>query len=706
MDSMFKILPMPKVWDLDQEASYTFTEINLDFNGCSPDLMDKIKDIALLKLGPLGLKIGEGQKVLGNTLALEFISSLDTGRIEGRHQHLFEQQGYILKSEHNKMQLYFAHLRGAVYGLSTLKQIMMKQEGPWTMPHFYILDYPEVGQRALATTFAWYAGYGRVGFDMQLWDFEDWKAFLNQCSDFKINQLNMCMYGYWPFEFEQYPETTLKDFPLKIWNDESKNWIEIRYTHPNIVKEFLPELIDYAHRLGIDIFAYIGLNSYNGGYSNIHRDKRMKLPAQSKYINDFDTLCLSQKDTIAYLKASIGKVASLGFDGIIFEESEEAFWYCNCDRCKAKYIDKTSSPAEAKHMANYELLKILHGKIKEVNPGCEVGLRAWREPPLKKDLDYLKKCEASIPKDVSLYWAPGLYVGEEEFEKWVSVFGTNRICARDTESNAISSCLGRLYRVFRSNILRPEEETNQQHIDNDIRQHKGSARVGARGINGYMFEYYSYFMHFLVHAGYGWDSSMEADSFFEYAAEAVFGLELAPDIMYVLKNMLTIHESQISIFTSEFPFQRNKVEARDIDTIKQALGQWPIILEKIQKVKKELQDHKYLQHYYQHFDKIENAHRRNKYIYKLCLNAISYDQARDGEEKVKYLKQVYRYNEKDFDLARKKFFDVNPVDATGIKASMFPYHEIKRVIRNQIEDGYRDQEQIYLGVEALGWLWL
>ena len=36
------------------------------------------------------------------------------------------------------------------------------------------------------------------------------------------------------------------------------------------------------------------------------------------------------------------------------------------------------------------------------------------------------------------------------------------------------------------------------------------------------------------------------------------------DILYVLKNMFTIHESQLKIFPTEFPFARNKVEKKDI----------------------------------------------------------------------------------------------------------------------------------------------
>jgi hypothetical protein len=705
---MYKLLPVPKKVVIEGESGSVFEDIVISLRNCPADLIETLKKIIDLKIrGFLGLAVHVDIEKKTESMVLNIYNNLDNGEVDEEYHDLFLKQGYIMQGKNNIINIYFLEKAGITNALSTLKQLIKNNtKGGFTIPDFYILDYPEVRQRALSTTFAWYAGYGRVGFDMQLWDFNDWKSFLDYCSDFKINQLNMCMYGYWPFKFKDYPETTLKDFKMKVWNEESKNWIEIRYTHPNIVKEFLPDLISYAHELSINIHAYIGLNSYSGGYANIHREKRMKMPQGGKFINDFDTLCLSDKDTREYLKASVRRISGMGFDGIVFEESEEAFWFCNCEKCKTEYLDNTESAGEAKHLANYRLLKILHKEIKSENPECEVGLRAWREPPLEKDLEYLKKCEESIPKDVSLYWAPGLYVGEEEFEKWVSVFGKDRICARDTEANAISSCMGRLYRIFNSNILRSTEESNEQNIDNDIRQHKGSAKSQVKGINGYMFEFYGFFLHFFVHAGYGWNSGMEGKDFNGYAIEAVFGKGLKDDILFILKNILTIHESQVSIFTSEFPFQRNRVEERDIKAIEQAKMQWPDILNRIIGIKNKIENDEKLKIYYKHFDKIENAHRRNLYIYEMCLSSIKYNSASTEQEKIKYLKEMDYYNEKDFSLVRTMFFDIDVIDASGTRVSMFPYHEIKRVIRNLLNPEQQDNRQIYLGVEALGWLWL
>ena len=223
----------------------------------------------------------------------------------------------------NGAELIFEQKDGLVNGLSTLKQRFRPDADRYYLEAAYIKDWPTIEQRSVSNTFGWYAGYGRLGFAMQLWGYDQWVEYLNICSDFKINQFNMCMYGYWPFELDEYPETVLKNYRMKVWNKESKNWITVEYLHPNLSEEFLSKLIAYGHKLGVSFFAYVGLNSYNGGYPSICKDKRMKLPEGSKYVNDFDRLCLGDDGSIQYLKQSFKKIVQLGFDGIDFEESEK-----------------------------------------------------------------------------------------------------------------------------------------------------------------------------------------------------------------------------------------------------------------------------------------------------------------------------------------------------------------------------------------------
>ena len=156
------------------------------------------------------------------------------------------------------------------------------------------------------------------------------------------------------------------------------------------------------------------------------------MPPSDKYLNDFDSLCPSDERNIEYLGKAMRRLTELGLDGIIFEESEENYWHCNCERCRQRYGSVASSPADAKHRANRELMRTtLYPAIRSVNPDCEIGIRMLREEPVEKPVPYLEEARDDLPPDITLYWAPGPYCPESEFEKWVRVFGPERICARD-----------------------------------------------------------------------------------------------------------------------------------------------------------------------------------------------------------------------------------------------------------------------------------
>lgn len=701
---MKKLIPLPKSVKEHKESTAVFKGLHFETNDTNKKDFD-VKELITIKMwnySNIAISFDNEEDACFYRVILK--DKAETPKEADIT--LYEKQGYTIFADKKHCEICFVNKEGLVNALSTFKQLFEKQDDGYTLVCCEIQDWPTIEQRSVSNTFAWYAGYGRLGFDMQLWGYDEWVEYLNICSDFKINQFNMCMYGYWPFEFDEYPETVLRNYPMKVWNKESKNWITIDYIHPNLSKEFLGKLIEYGHKLGVTFFAYVGLNSYNGGYPSEYKEKRMKLPKDCKYVNDFDRLCLSDPDCIEYLKASIRRIVQLGYDGIDFEESEEAFWYCDCDQCKENYLKHAKTPEEAKHIANDKLFNTLYQVIKDENADCKVGFRAWRQPPLEKPADILNNMVDSVPEDVGLFWAPGLYVPESEFEKWTNAFGKERIWARDTESNAVSSCFGRLIRIFRSNGLRCDEETNDQYLEEDIRQHIGSVKLGVKGINGYMFEWYGFFIHLFAHAFYGWGSEMEAEAFYSYSIEAVFGEDLRDDILYVLKNMFTIHESQLKIFPTEFPFARNKVEKEDVPRIEQAIKDWPNIMAKLERIKAAVTADDKLKVYEPHFEKLIIANQRNRVIYDLAITSVKYDNAQTEDEKIKYLKQMYELNSKDFDIVRNNYFDVNPVDKTGTKSCMIPCHELKRVIMNELNPENKDEDPIYLGVEALGWLWL
>ena len=618
---------------------------------------------------------------------------------------LFQEQGYQLEIRQDQVILRYANKAGYINALTSLKQLIREERDGFVLPLCEIADYPSIPVRAVAPTFSWYAGYGRIGFDMQLWGLREWTEFLNICLDNKINQFNMVMYGYWPFEFDEYPETVFRDVPVDIWNAENGRWLTIRYSHPNIEKPYLSEFIALAHKMEVRIFAYVGLNSYNGAYSIKHPEARTKAPRTGGFLNDFDSLCLSYPGTVDYILRSMQRIAELGFDGYTLEESEEGFWYCECDGCKKAWHAGAQTPGEAKHKANMWLLRKIHAAAREINPDIILGIRAFRQPPLEKDPAFLKECVDSIPKDINLFWAPGLYVPEGEFDKWCEAFGKERIWGRDTEANSITSTMGRLYRTFKSNVIRYEDETNEQVIETDIRQHIGSVRRGVHGINGYVFEWFGLFMHVFAHGNYGWGSVMAPEAFYQEACALNFGA-LGERVLALIRGIVTIHESQIPLYTTPFPFQKNKMGPADVPAIEEAKARQPAQLKEAEDIIRALEISPRLRVWLPHFRRIHNAIRRNAVIYDLVLAALRYEAERDPVKKGALLDEVLYYNEKDFDIVKEMFFDINPVSETGVKSSMYPYHEMKRLIHNIRHPEDPDDDIVCSGIEALGWLWL
>lgn len=695
---MIDLLPEPKVVHEDGNKTKKFKNLWLKSEqGISEEL------IALSRerfWNYQEVKINETEE---NILEVMLVDSLDN--IDSNQKELFQEQGYDINISKENVILRYENRVGFLNGVTTLKQLLEKSKDSFVLPICHITDWPSLEVRAIAQTFSWYAGYGRFGFDSQLWGFEEWKQYLNICLDNKINQFNLVMYGYWPFEMKKYPETVFRNVPIKIWNAENRRWLTVRYTHPNLEEPFLQKFIELSHRYGVKIFAYVGLNSYNGGFTIKHPEARMKPPKDSNFRNDFDSLCLSYPGNVEYIVESMKEIAKLGFDGYTLEESEEGFWFCECDECKKRWHAISNSPGEAKHKANMWLLKKIYDEVRNINKDAVIGIRAFRQPPLEKDPVFLKECVDSMPEDIMLFWAPGLYVPESEFEKWCDAFGRDRIWARDTESNSITSTMGRLYRTFKSNVIRYEDETNEQVIETDIRQHRGSVKMGVHGINGFMFEWYGLFMHLFAHGNYGWGSQMDNEEFYHLACKQNFG-DLGETVLYVMKNMVTIHESQIPLYTTPFPFQKNKIQQGDIPNILKAKQNHENILSKIKMLQKEAYLNEKLRPWLPHFDKLENAERRNAVIYDMVLAALAYEKEADEEKKEKLLDEILYYNEQDFDIVKEMFFDINPVTETGVGSCMFPYHELKRIIHNMRHPENKDEDVISSGVEAFGWLWL
>ncbi|MEE1113845.1 MAG: hypothetical protein UHN88_02090, partial [Eubacterium sp.] len=148
------------------------------------------------------------------------------------------------------------------------------------------------------------------------------------------------------------------------------------------------------------------------------------------------------------------------------------------------------------------------------------------------------------------------------------------------------------------------------------------------------------------------------------------------------------------------------VTEEDIPAILAAKQNHPNIMRKIRMLQEEAEKNEKLRPWLPHFDKLANAEKRNAIIYDMMLASIAYTKETDPVKKDQLLDEILLYNEKDFDIAKAAYFDINPVTETGIGSCMFPYHEIKREIHNIRHPEDPDNNVISSGVEAFGWLWL
>ncbi len=123
-----------------------------------------------------------------NSIRLNIASGL--AGIKSENETLLKSQGYVLLIANDAITLRYENKAGFINGITSIKQLLIKDGDHFKLPCCEITDWPSLPVRAIAPTFSWYAGYGRIGFDCQLWGYDEWVEFLNINLDNKINQFN------------------------------------------------------------------------------------------------------------------------------------------------------------------------------------------------------------------------------------------------------------------------------------------------------------------------------------------------------------------------------------------------------------------------------------------------------------------------------------------------------------------------------------
>ncbi|MCQ6558128.1 glycoside hydrolase family 20 zincin-like fold domain-containing protein [Paenibacillus mendelii] len=602
---------------------------------------------------------------------------------------------------------------GALYGLATLTSLL-RDSANGSVPAMQIVDGPDARKRIISPTLTWYAGFARAGFGTQLWEGDRWETFLDWCYRHKINALNIVMYGFWPFEFPEYPETVLRDLKVQTWSKEINGWIEVSFTHPNLRKPFLEDMIRYANARGIDIYAYIGLNSYSGGYPVMHPECRGQLSSElldSGHVNNYDSLCTSRPEVRDYLIASVKRIEQLGFNGLVFEESEEVQWFCQCADCQAKYGHL--SPNDAKHTVSVDLLQAY---AQALNPDTLIGVRWLREPPIVKDRDTLSAWKDKLPERVKLFWAPGLEDDDREFLKWVDVFGPERIWSRNCEGSGFAASLGRIPYIIPDTF--PESLKNYafQHLWNDISQFQGAVNTGCTGINGYGFEWYGHELFFMAAAQYGWNAwALDHDEFLAHAARHMFGETNGARYERLIRTLPCIHETQICDTLPSFPFMPNKYIGEEgkryleecADAAEGAIADLNAILATagLTQEQRECAEATRIM-----------ALRMKEVIWAgIYFNRYLDERDRGGNEtrRLERLADLALHHaEEDYRLIKEHYFDTKEHDWTGVAIGEYyipmVINEYKKTFVSRLGERYKPDNDVahIVGGESLPWEWL
>ncbi len=391
--------------------------------------------------------------------------------------------------------------------------------------------------RYVDMTFAWYAHYGSInfGFGTQLWNEEQWRWFIDWCLGHKINGIDLCIYGYWPFTFSKYPETTLANIPVKTYDPETGKTAIVRMTHPNIDREFLPALIRYAQDRGIRVNAYIGLNTFNGGYAREHPNSQI-FPGKTYALD------LSNEAARQYLRDSLRRIMQMGFDGITFEMIELRSSVCTKPECVSKYwtgyegISPNSvpelTPLPVRVRADADILNDLYHVIIEEKPNSDVGLIYHRIVEMygwgPGTLDALRQFRGMIPQKVYFLQGPraprdGPIEGSE-FEKWVNIANPETY----RHSDNIGGDAAFYNRVlYINNDPETRGDAPVASLEWEIAQHRAAAKLHLRGATGYGFEWYGDEIYPLILAQYSWRSSgpegVSDHGFLEYASQSMYG---------------------------------------------------------------------------------------------------------------------------------------------------------------------------------------
>jgi len=269
--------------------------------------------------------------------------------------------------------------------LATLGQLFQRRGDVIELPRLEIIDYPQMQERGLMID------VGGQGFMVgsARWPYERWVEFVDWMVDHKFNVLWIEFIGSgrlmgnldpakgewigFPLDLKSYPDLVCRDRPIRRWDEAKGAVVADTYTAPNVTRDFVRDLIDYAQARGIKCTLLIGYDYFAN-----------QLPF---------TLGVPANDP-SHPEAN--KV----YDTILREIVAR---YDNAQSVCFITIENKNVPPE---MVEHVIRRMHEGRaiVRAINPGMEVGVLndylEWRPR------EEFKRFAAGVPRDLFQLYSP------------------------------------------------------------------------------------------------------------------------------------------------------------------------------------------------------------------------------------------------------------------------------------------------------------
>lgn len=451
--------------------------------------------------------------------------------------------------------------RGLLHGVQTLVQLAREAGRRGVgLPHLLIRDYPAMPWRCLSPTMTWYSGWNRLeGYDLCNWTLDEWKWLVDWTLEHKLNAWALCLYGYWPFTLPGHDEATLAVSSFRL-DPVTGEKVGYRFVHRNIEREFLPELIAYAHERGIQIHAYLGLNSFNGGYIIHHPEANAGGAAEALPFAPGVT---------EYWDAVIARLLELGFDGFVFEDPEayhvpnqnagcwETFWRPWAEMYGFRSVEETNAnePPLGVHVEYYAwLFRQFDASIQRH------AARLGRVPEIRLISHFLLSRllrEGGSDEEVARWYAlldekrgraVDYIVAEGDEPRDVALLGGSRVASLGGRGGSCLSAWRRMTGVNNNAVPGPMGASIDWERDCQRRAH----RAGAVGALAYVFEWRSNEVYGYLGAQHLWrpDGVPGIDNedqvgFLDYAYRVHYGDEVGALAARALDTSACVNDAMV-----------------------------------------------------------------------------------------------------------------------------------------------------------------